>query len=208
MSGFLLGVPGRLKTLLDRLTADRASRLDEITSTRMARLNADISSRAPASDVTTLLDRLTATRAGYLNADISSRAPASDVTTLLNRLTETRAGYLDAAISSLGGGTVKSIQTGVLFSQSTGSGAVESDDTRFLDITISSVDASKSVVIFRGTAGTGTSLTNALNGACGQYPYPARCRLTSNTNVRVHVSLQNPGTRTAFAGNWTVVEYA
>jgi hypothetical protein len=71
MSGFLLGVPGRLKTLLDRLTADRASRLDEITSTRMARLNADISSRAPASDVTTLLDRLTATRAGYLDAPIS-----------------------------------------------------------------------------------------------------------------------------------------
>lgn len=41
MSAFLLGVPGKLKALLDRLTADRAGYLD--------RLDATVSSRAPAS---------------------------------------------------------------------------------------------------------------------------------------------------------------
>lgn len=41
MSAFLFGVPGKLKTLLDRLTADRAGYLD--------RLDAAVSTRAAAS---------------------------------------------------------------------------------------------------------------------------------------------------------------
>ena len=53
MSGFLLGVPGKLKTLLDRLTAGRAANLDQITSTRMARMDTTVGSRATNAGVWT-----------------------------------------------------------------------------------------------------------------------------------------------------------
>lgn len=76
---WLLGVPAKLKTLLDRLTADRAGRLDEVTATRMGRLDATISSRAAQSSANTLLSRLTSTRAARLDVDISSRASQSSV---------------------------------------------------------------------------------------------------------------------------------
>lgn len=64
MSAFLFGVPGKLKTLLDRLTATRAGYLD--------RIDATVSSRAPAS---TALDSSvwTGTKAGYLDAAVTSR---------------------------------------------------------------------------------------------------------------------------------------
>ena len=48
----LLGIPGKVKTLLDRLTATRAAALDEVTSTRMARLDANVSAAAQASSYT------------------------------------------------------------------------------------------------------------------------------------------------------------
>ena len=117
----LAGVPGKLKTLIDRLTATRAANLDSLdatvssrmpgttthrdridaaissrmpgTATEQARIDTTISSRAPAS---TALSNITWTnaRAGYLDTTVSSRAPAS--TALSNAdYTTTRAGYLD-----------------------------------------------------------------------------------------------------------------
>lgn len=81
MWAMLAGVPGKLKTLIDRLTATRAANLDN--------LNATISSRMPG----------TATEQGRIDVAISSRAPSS--TALSNATwTDTKAGFLDAAVSS------------------------------------------------------------------------------------------------------------
>lgn len=94
MAAFLLGVPGKLKTLLDRLTADRASRLDEVTATRMGRLDTNVASRATQASVNTAL---------------------TDLATLQERLTAARGSnldYLDAPISGVGGSVIKSVQRG------------------------------------------------------------------------------------------------
>ena len=63
----LLGVPGKLKTLLDRLTVARTDNLDN--------LNASISSRAPGSTAlsTAVWD---STKAGRIDQAISTRARA------------------------------------------------------------------------------------------------------------------------------------
>ena len=79
-------------TLLARLTADRAGRLDAAISTRLAsddlrinklaNMDAAVSTRASAADVQTLLARLTAARAALidrLDAAVSSRATPADV---------------------------------------------------------------------------------------------------------------------------------
>lgn len=59
MMALLLGVPGKLKTLLDRISSARAAKLDN--------LDAAISTRAAASTAVSNAD-LTAARAGYLDA--------------------------------------------------------------------------------------------------------------------------------------------
>ena len=117
----LAGLPGKITTLLNRLSDARATKLDSLdatvssrmpgttthrdridaaissrmpgTVTEQARIDTTISSRAPAS---TALSNATwsDTRAGYVDTTISSRAPAS--TALSNAdYTATRAGYLD-----------------------------------------------------------------------------------------------------------------
>ena len=66
----LLGLPGRIKILIDRITSTRASNLDN--------LNATVSSRAPAS--TALSSSVwTGTKAGYVDTAISGRASQSSV---------------------------------------------------------------------------------------------------------------------------------
>lgn len=118
----LAGLPGKITTLLSRLSDARATKLDSLdttvssrmpgttthrdridaaissrmpgTVTEQARIDTTISSRAPAS---TALSNATwtDTRAGYIDTTISSRAPSS--TALHNAVwTDTRAGYLDA----------------------------------------------------------------------------------------------------------------
>ena len=58
MLGFLAGVPGKLKTLTDRLTSTWAAKLDTLaanfTSTISGRIDAAISSRASATDWTSV----------------------------------------------------------------------------------------------------------------------------------------------------------
>jgi len=64
MIDFLLGVPGKLKTLTDRLTADRAANLDDLDTT--------VSSRAAASTALSSAT-WTNTKAGYIDAAITGR---------------------------------------------------------------------------------------------------------------------------------------
>lgn len=59
----LFDVAGKVSTLLARLTDTRATALDLLTT----RLDSAVSTRAPATDTTTLLSRLSATRSGYLD---------------------------------------------------------------------------------------------------------------------------------------------
>ena len=96
MSSFLMGVPGKIKTLLDRLTSTRAEKLDKLD--QLDKFDDTISSRAPASTAllnTTWSDQ----RAVNIDATISSRAPAS--TALLNTTwSDQRAVNIDATISS------------------------------------------------------------------------------------------------------------
>lgn len=65
MLDFLAGVPGKLKTLIDRLTSTRAANLDN--------LDAAISTRAAASTALSTAT-WTATKAGYLDMAISGVA--------------------------------------------------------------------------------------------------------------------------------------
>lgn len=102
MWALLAGVPGRLKTLIDRLTATRAANLDN--------LNATVSSRAPA-DTALSTATWTGTRAGKLDsidAAVSTRMPGT--TTHRDRIDDTISSRMpgttvhrdriDAAISS------------------------------------------------------------------------------------------------------------
>lgn len=70
----LLGLPAKVKKLLDRLTETRAAYLDNLT-----RLDVIASTRAPATDTGTLLGRLTATRAANLDL-IGSQVIAGAIT--------------------------------------------------------------------------------------------------------------------------------
>ena len=114
MLAFLAGVPGKLKTVLDRLTATRAANLDDLdvaVSTRMpgsateqGRIDVAISTRAAASTALSTVN-WTTVRAGKLDtldnldAAISTRAPAS--TALSTAVwTGTIAGRIDTTISS------------------------------------------------------------------------------------------------------------
>lgn len=67
------GVPGKLKTLIDRLTAARASNLDDIDTT--------VSSRAPSSTALSTAT-WTGTKAGYIDSAISDRASQTSLDTM------------------------------------------------------------------------------------------------------------------------------
>lgn len=112
--------------------------------------------------------------------------------TLLARLTSGRADNLDnldAALSTLPG-RVKSIQTG--YSGGGGLSTGTGEDAKYADITVSSVDTSKSVVFGFGHT----------RGAANEYSVFAK--LTSSTNLR----LSTPTTTASeLYCRWTVVEY-
>ena len=73
----LLSIPGKLKTLIDRITLARMQKIDEITPERMSRLDAAMTSRAAAS---TALSTATWTnlRADNLDQIASSRMTKID----------------------------------------------------------------------------------------------------------------------------------
>lgn len=117
----LAGVPGKLKTLIDRLTATRAANLDK--------LDANISTRAAAS---TALSNATwdGTLAGNLAA-----------------LTTTRAARLDATV--LVDGVIKSVQTGYADPATILPNGAAGQDYWHFNIGISAVAMNKSIVLFQ-----------------------------------------------------------
>ena len=117
----LAGVPGKLKTLLDRMTATRAANLDK--------LDANISTRAAAS---TALSNATWTEALAAN---------------LGALTPARAARLDATV--LVSGVIKSVQTGYADPASILPNGAAGQDYWHFDIGISAVDMNKSIVLFQ-----------------------------------------------------------
>ena len=204
MSGFLLGVPGRLKTLLDRLTAGRAANLDQITSTRMARMDTTISSRAPSTATDALLARLTTGRASNLDEITAARLARLDQTVGSRA---TNAGVWTNGTRTLTAlpSVIKSIQSGFARAEAT-NGTANTENDRFLDITISTVNVSKCVCFFDGSmAGDSnrTGLISEPNHSIGA----VTARLTSSTNLRLGCAA-TVGSTPWFSGRWTVVEYS
>lgn len=117
----LAGVPGKLKTLIDRLTATRAANLDK--------LDANISTRAAAS---TALSNATwdGTLAGNLAALTTTRAARLDATVLVN-------------------GVIKSVQTGYTDPALILPNGPAGQDYWHFNIGISAVDMNKSIVLFQ-----------------------------------------------------------
>ena len=104
----LLGLPGRIKILMDRITSTRASNLDN--------LNATVSSRAPAS--TALSSSVwTGTKAGYLNAAISGRASQSSVDALPQGIIKSvqRGSFNPPQASTSANVTISSVDLGKAF---------------------------------------------------------------------------------------------
>lgn len=145
-----------LDTLLSRLTAGRASNLDN--------LNASISSRQP--------DVLSSTQANRLDADVSSRSShsAQDVADLVS-------------------GGIKSVQRG---------------KTRLADnindVTINSVDLSKTFITF-------FYRDEDDNGLTFETRYLAHVQLTSSTNLRLEIGRGSDGSAFEFYACWEVVEF-
>jgi hypothetical protein len=141
-----------LLPLLNRITQDRGTKIDNLDTT--------ISSRAPAS---TALSNATwtNTKAGYLDTTISSRAPAS--TALSNvTWTNTRAGYLDnldATVSSRSTLTAAQVWSygtknvtattipSVIQSIQRGTTNFTYNGVLTTNVTISAVNTSKSIII-------------------------------------------------------------
>lgn len=105
----LLGVPGQLKTVLDRLTATRAGNLDQINATRMAkvdtintRVDTTVSSRASAAALTTAQTDITTIKT-------TTSATNASANTLTTRLSAARAGYLDLLPDLPGGSSISSL---------------------------------------------------------------------------------------------------
>lgn len=176
----LAGVPGKLKTLLDRLTATRAANLDK--------LDADISTRAAAS--TALSNAVwTNTRAGRLDASVLVNGAiksihtgwvAQDVTYGTTTKSTEDAAYLDIAIPAVNVG--KSI---VLF---VGAGGAS----------VSSVTTADRIDNIREGLRDNSNYRSEVSG-----------RLTSSTVLRLATTSGNNSSWTpAIVGRWTVIEFA
>jgi len=130
----LMGLPGKVKTLLDRLTATRAGNLDN--------LNTPVSSRAAAATALSTAN-WTNTRAGNLDrldTTVASRAAQSSVDTLLTRVP-----------SIIPMSPIASIQRGTV---------VINFDA--VTVTISSVDMGKSFLLFSVDSESATSTADEL----------------------------------------------
>ena len=136
MITFLMGIPGKMGTLLSRITDARAVKLDNLDTT--------VSSRAPSS---TALSNATWTnaRAGYLD-NIAGGVPPASTALSTATWTNARAGYLDylpnlnTTVSSRLSTCINSIQRG-----STNFGAVWYWAAGTA-VNINSVNTSKSIV--------------------------------------------------------------
>lgn len=144
--------------------------------------------------LTTFMNYLTSTRAAkldQLDAAMSSRAAAADYTA--GRAA--KIDNLDAAVTSRLATCINSIQTGTVNTGTFSSGA--GIDTKYVDVTITSVNTAKSVVIINGF---GCNAGDILFPPCG--------RLTSATNLRISAGGFNAGdVMFALGATWQVVEF-
>lgn len=193
-----------VNTLVGRLSASRAAALD--------RLDATVSTRAPADTAVSTAHATPARLASLDNLDtnIASRAPAA--TALSSTVwTGTKAGYLDAAISSVAG-AIKSIQSGKVDTSTLSSGS--DDELKYLNVTLTAVTTAKCLVLLQVFAGSSPSPADALPmarqasftaPASGYNVAPARAYLTSTTNLRIYTGLT--ASYVALSGRWWVVEF-
>ena len=162
-----------------------------LCATLAARLDANVSSRAAASD-------WTATRAGYLDTSVSSRAAAS--TALSNaQWTNARAGYLDKLNSMpSGGGGIKSVQRGVLDTTNNS----YSKKVAY----ISPVNTSKSIAYITATGRWESGKEEASMGICDQ---PGIVEFNSdNLQIMMSNQISSPGSTIYIARVWwEVIEF-
>jgi len=107
------------------------------------------------------------------------------------------------------GGGLKSFQTGYV-NTGTSDGTTFSEDSRYADVTVSSVNTAKAISAFQG-AFTNTGLNISLYSSNARSAYdssPVTSRLTSGTNLRL-------GTQNAYSisygtprivGRWQIAE--
>lgn len=104
------------------------------------------------------------------------------------------------------GGGIKSIQTGYLNNVTAAFGTNGTEDERYYDVTISSVNTSKSMPDFFGTA--------SIDPISGGYYFlntsyrnsTIRPRFTSGTNLRLSTFGTSQGGTAYILGRWYVVE--
>lgn len=129
----------------------------------------------------------TAAKAGNLDTTVSSRAPASTALSTA-QWTNTRAGYLDklnsgVVVSSLTGKIIKSIQKGVA--------TTAQHSTDELNVTITSVDVNKSVVI-------------VTSGQTGGYDYYGGTAYLKNSTT---LTVKNTQAYGNIQFRWQVIEF-
>ena len=173
MIDFLLGVPGKLKTISDYLTG-------------------------------TLYPYITS-RTAYLDTTVSSRAAAS--TALTNATwTDTRAAKLDTVLLT---SAIQSVQTGRISGSYTVVGSGSTEDCGYKDVTITSVNTAKAIVLLQdvGFNQTGVSTWRLAK-------MTSSARLTSATNLRIAVSgsfaeesAAGLGSTDNMSARWIVLEF-
>lgn len=177
----LLGIPSKIKSLLDRLPVSRANKIDNIDTT--------VSSRAPAS--TALSSNIwTNARAAFLNANITSRASQASLNATDNKVDSIKNNAdvkASSRLSTVFG--VRKVQTGFITATNFSSGTGE--DLNYFNITISPVSAANKCEVYFQLAyifGSNSHLPTA--------------RLTSTTNLRISITYPT----SSLALRWYVME--
>lgn len=177
-----------VNTLLARLTSARATKLDN--------LDAAITTRPAASDYTSSR----ASKLDNLDAAITSRSShsATDVWAAGTRT-------LTSAPSP-----IKSLQSGLVDTSTTSAGTLPQG--RYVDVTITSVDTAKAILLHSVLGGYSDTAANALTlarggaaNSSGYYAIEAKAYLASATTIRFYFGSSNANT--AFSGRWQVIEF-
>jgi hypothetical protein len=98
---------------------------------------------------------------------------------------------------------IKSVQTGYL-SGGSSLAAGSGEDARYIDITISSVNTSKCLIMFVG--GRSDTTATAMSEVSASNTYKCTARLTSSTNLRIASNLDT-SSFSNIAGRWQIIEY-
>lgn len=98
-----------------------------------------------------------------------------------------------------GAGGIKSIQTGYVNAAMSSNGVTYTEDYAYRDISISSVNTSKSMPVFMGAMINGVARFNP-----GNNPVPVDMRFLSSTSVRCAQSVEYTGW--SLIGRWYIYE--